>query len=203
MANLLAKKLLTCVWVDSCSQVVLKATFQKIALTSSTVPLHKVVGPIMLALNVTADSRVKGSIGAAFTAQFKKCLTAIMREAKSSLVGMILDTLLMVHADIPPCVERVHEHIYEKRKALHVVAFKQLLAAPGGFDITEHPHMHSFHASIVNVGGVATVCAAYPLLPQGDTHMLPNSTIPQMCVHPPQSSNVRWKHSDPHTSASL
>ena len=111
-----------------------------------------------------------------------------MRKAKSSLVGMILDTLLMVHADVPPRVERVHEYIYEKRKALHVVAFAQLLASPGGFDIAEHPHMHSFHATVVNVGGVATVGADIsidisPLVRQGDTFMHPSCTAE--CVYIP------------------
>ena len=94
--------------------------FQKIGLTSPSVPLHEVIGPIMLALNVTADSRVTGSISTAFTQQFKKSLTAILREAKSTLVGVILDTYLMVHPSLPPRVERIHEGIFEKRKGMHL-----------------------------------------------------------------------------------
>ena len=162
--------------------MVLKIIFQKIALTSPSVPIHEVVGPIMLALNVTADSRVTGSIGAAFANQFKKCLTAILREAKSTLVSIILDTMLMVHPTIPPRVERVHEIIYEQRKAQHIIDFQRLLAPPPGFSLDDYPHMHSFHAQCVVVGGV-TVARPSRVEPRPSPLATPpsNSREP-MCV---------------------
>ena len=76
--------------------------------------------------------------------------SALMREVKSDLVRMILDTYILVsEGAIPHRVPRKLEDLYESRKQIHLKVFEELLAAPGGYDIASYPNMHSFHAMVV------------------------------------------------------
>ena len=138
-------------------QVALKIVFMKAAMTSTQVPLHEVVGPIMLALKVEVDGRYKGSIGGAFTLQFKKALHAVLREAKCKLVTIILDTFIMCHQGIKERVPPACTFLFTQRKAEHQAVFAKLREAPGGFDLRTWPNMHAWHTKIVNNGRTAYV----------------------------------------------
>jgi hypothetical protein len=129
-----------------------KIIFQRVALHTPNVALQEVVGAIALAINLTAPTAA-GSISGAFVAQMKKALNQLLREAKSDIVGWIIDTFMMVHsATMPPRVPKVHVEVFEARQKIHELEFSKMLAAPGGYDLANYPHMHAFHAKITDVG---------------------------------------------------
>ena len=136
-------------WRKKAFQVGIKITFMKVALYSPNVQVSEAAGQIALAINLTVPSSVQGAISSAFMQQMKTCLSALMREAKSTLVSNLIDAWLMVnHTTCPPRVSRVHEDMYAERKALHMREFVNMLECPGGFSISDYPNMHSFHGIV-------------------------------------------------------
>lgn len=110
-------------------------------------------GACRLLILAWQEAVTDGSISGAFVTQMKKALNQLLREAKSDIVGWIIDTFMMVHsATMPPRVPKVHVEVFEARKKIHELEFSKMLAAPGGYDLANYPHMHAFHAKITDVG---------------------------------------------------
>ena len=117
------------------------------------VHVYEALGAIMEAMDVTMidGHGYTGSVSANFLKQLSRPTTAILREARSGIVGFAFDTMLMMRG-LPPRIEEKLTELYAARKAEHEVAFPLLLDAPGTFSIEDYPNHYAFCTGIV--GGV-------------------------------------------------
>lgn len=127
-----------------------KVTWKNIAKTSVSVKLHKVLGPIMDAINVSVGPEYHGSITTAFYKQMKPAVSSICRFAKCyEIAGKAFKTFCIMHG-IAPRVEQKFAEAFRARLTQHYPQFKGLLEGAGDYDIEDYPYCHAFCTVIVN-----------------------------------------------------